>query len=196
MENIYPISLYNNDYSFEYSLIPRSLKEEDFKANQSNVLQILSNTEYGNLFMEANRKKMNLASSNLDFNTAIIYRDIIETIKYIHNVKSDYNNFNSKCILMGESIDYGYKLFLIQDNLIINKKKYSQINEENIIDFIERGKELNSRNLISNEKRNLDFKGIVYKELKCKLTKHITFIDHNFIVQEFIESLLNLKIVE
>ena len=193
LQNIYPIKIQDNTYSFEYSLIPRELREEDFQENAINLFQILSEDKSRRAFIGVCENKMIHASSNLDYNTAIVYRDTINSLEYIDRIKNNLNSYNYPHLIVGERIEYGYKLFFISHNLIILKRKYSQIDEENIISFIEYGKKLNEINIQSNEKRNLDFKGIVSSDLRDKEFKQISAIDNNFTASEFIQALLDIE---
>ncbi len=192
-QNIYPIGKKDNNYYFDYNLIPKTLKEIEFQENKENILQILCEDKCSKDFIDECINKMNIASFNFDYNRAIIYRDIIKNLEYIYHVKNNHNSFNYPHLLVGERIDNGYKLFYISYNLIILKRKYNEINEGSIVDFIDYGNKLREINLKSNEKRNLDYKGIIYSELRDNEFKKISLINEEFSSNKFIKGLIDIR---
>ena len=136
---------------------------------------------------------MNEASLNFDYNTAIVYRDIIKNLEYIEKVKNNQNNYNWPHLLVGERIGAGYKLFFISYNLIVHKKKFSSIVKEDVLQFIEYGKALNLINTEKDPKKNLDFKGIISAELRDKEFKEIALINHQLDPSLFIHNLIGIN---
>lgn len=192
-QNLYPIKLNKGKYEFEYNLIPKALDAADFQENGFNLFHILSDDECALNFRQVSKDKMNEASLNFDYNTAIVYRDIIKNLEYIEKVKNNQNNYNWPHLLVGERIGAGYKLFFISYNLIVHKKKFSSIVKEDVLQFIEYGKALNLINTEKDPKKNLDFKGIISSELRDKEFKEIALINHQLDPSLFIQNLIGIN---
>lgn len=192
-QNLYPIKLNEGKYEFEYNLIPKALDAADFQENGYNLFHILSNDECAFSFRQVSKDKMDKAALNFDYNTAIVYRDIIKNLEYIEKVKNNQNNYNWPHLLVGERIKEGYKLFFISYNLIVHKKKYSTLDDEAVIQFIEYGKALNLINTEKDAKKNLDFKGIIASELRDKEFKEIVLINDELDPSLFIHNLIGIN---
>ncbi len=192
IENIYPITKCGRGYEFQYSVLPRSPQGEYYEENRECLKEILFREECLEAFLSDIEKKMEAASIRFQYETASIYRDIAEHVKYINKNRSNKKSeFEDRDILMGEKIEGGYKVFYISSNRVILKKKCKRLTGTIIESFIRQAWELKKQaKHYTDEKRELDFKKIISTELRSNGTKAVSFIDSRFAADQFISNLL------
>ncbi|WP_347451837.1 GIY-YIG nuclease family protein [Acetoanaerobium noterae] len=180
LENIYPITKANDSYIFDYSVFPIKMNDKEFLENRASLIEILGNEKANANFISVARQKMIEASKNHRFETAKEFRDIISGLEYIYNnnLKSNYRAMK-KAVVVGEEIDRGIKLFYIVSGLIILKRTYEDLTDEDIIKFKAEGKALAKiRASFTDEKRSLDFRKIVSLELQDLASKGTAFLEY------------------
>ena len=188
-QNIYPITKCGNIYEFRYKILPQSMDIESFEKNKECLIEIFNNREYMLNFLAEIQCKMEKAASELQFEMARIYRDMLSYINYLYdNNANESDEINDK-ILMGEKIEDGYKIFYISKNRIVLKKKYKDLTKESIEEFLKQAQELELKIPLIDEKRGLDFKKIVHKEVKDDALKTILFIHNDYSLDEFINDM-------
>ena len=168
LENIYPITKASGSYIFDYSVFPIKMNDKEFLENRASLIEILGNEKANSNFISVVREKMIEASKNHRFETAKEFRDIISGLEYIYNnnLKSNYRAMK-KAVVVGEQIDRGIKLFYIVSGLIILKRTYDDLTDEDIIKFKAEGKALAKiRASFTDEKRSLDLRKMEALELK------------------------------
>lgn len=189
-ENIYPILKYDNSYDFTYKILPEKMNEDTFEKNRECLIDIFNNKENMEAFLSKLQNDMGKLASELKFEAATMYRDMIDNIRYLYNNTNQLQEAENRKILLGEKIDDGYKVFYISDDRIILKKKYEKLTEKSLKDFLKKSKEMEVKSsYIIDEKRNLDFKKIIQNEIKDTESKSILFVDRNYELSEFINSL-------
>lgn len=193
-QKIYPIRKSKNTYEFTYKIFPESIKEDTFEKNKESLVEIFTNTECKLEFLSQIEAKMMDAATNFQFETASIYRDMQSYMKYLSHTETSENiDLNGKQILMGEKIDDGYKVFYIAKGKVILKKKYKEVGKKVIEEFLDYAKMLEEKvEGINNEKRDLDFKSIVYAEIKDQESKSVVFLEEHNYLQVFIDKLKTL----
>ena len=180
LENIYPITKASDSYIFGYSVFPIKMNDTEFLENRVSLIEILGNEKANSNFISVARQKMIEASKNHRFETAKEFRDIISGLEYIYNnnLKSNYRAMK-KAVVVGEQIDRGIKLFYIVSGLIILKRTYDDLTDEDIIKFKAEGKALAKiRASFTDEKRSLDFRKIVSLELQDLASKGTAFLEY------------------
>ena len=180
LENIYPITKASGSYIFDYSVFPIKMNDKEFLENRASLIEILGNEKANSNFMSVARQKMIEASKNHRFETAKEFRDIISGLEYLYNnnLKSNYRAMK-KAVVVGEQIDRGIKLFYIVSGLIILKRTYEDLTDEDIIKFKAEGKALAKiRASFTDEKRSLDFRKIVSLELQDLASKGTAFLEY------------------
>ena len=180
LENIYPITKASDRYIFDYSVFPIKMNDKEFLENRTSLIEILGNEKANANFISVARQKMIEASKNHRFETAKEFRDIISGLEYIYNnnLKSNYRAMK-KAVVVGEEIDRGIKLFYIVSGLIILKRTYDDLTDEDIIKFKAEGKALAKiRASFTDEKRSLDFRKIVSLELQDLASKGTAFLEY------------------
>lgn len=190
-QKIYPICKFGGTYEFTYKIFPENIKKDTFERNKECLIEIFSNKECMHEFLSKIEGKMMDSATNCQFETATIYRDMQSYMKYLHGTKTNENNdINEKTALMGEKIDDGYKVFYISSGKIILKKKYEDVTMEALEEFLNIAIELEKKIVgMENEKKDLDFKSIVYNEIKDQESKAVLFLDDNNYLDVFIEEL-------
>ena len=180
LENIYPITKASGSYIFDYSVFPIKMNDKEFLENRASLIEILGNEKANANFISVARQKMIEASKNHRFETAKEFRDIISGLEYLYNnnLKSNYRTMK-KAVVVGEQIDRGIKLFYIVSGLIILKRTYDDLTDEDIIKFKAEGKALAKiRASFTDEKRSLDFRKIVSLELQDLASKGTAFLEY------------------
>ena len=180
LENIYPITKASDSYIFDYSVFPVKMNDTEFLENRVSLIEILGNEKANSNFISVARQKMIEASKNHRFETAKEFRDIISGLEYLYNnnLKSNYRAME-KAVVVGEQIDRGIKLFYIVSGLIILKRTYEDLTDEDIIKFKAEGKALAKiRASFTDEKRSLDFRKIVSLELQDLASKGTAFLEY------------------
>ena len=193
-QKIYPITKSEGIYKFTYKIFPENINEDTFEKNKENLIEVFSTNECMEKFLLQIETKMMDAAGNCQFETASIYRDIEGYMKYLYNTKSsEANDFEGRKILMGEKIDGGYKIFFISNGSIILKRKYQELLNYELEKFLADANDLEGRLLdMKNEKRALDFKSIVYGEIKDQESKTVVFLENDNYLKLFIDKLQSL----
>ena len=180
LENIYPITKVSDSYIFDYSVFPIKMNDKEFLENRTSLIEILGNEKANSNFISVARQRMIEASKNHRFETAKEFRDIKSGLEYLYNnnLKSNYRAME-KAVVVGEQIDRGIKLFYIVSGLIILKRTYDDLTDEDIIKFKAEGKALAKiRASFTDEKRSLDFRKIVSLELQDLASKGTAFLEY------------------
>lgn len=193
-QNIYPIIRSQDTYDFTYKIFPETIKQDTFEKNKKSLIEIFSTKECMVQFLSQIETKMKEAASKCQFETASIYRDMQSHMKYLYDTNiAENNEMHGKKILLGEKIFDGYKIFYIYDGRVISKKKYKNIDKKDIEVFISYANKLEDKlSDLQNEKRDLDFKSIVYTELKDQESKAVVFLQEDNYLELFIDKLMEL----
>ncbi|HEY8362503.1 MAG TPA: GIY-YIG nuclease family protein [Tissierellaceae bacterium] len=167
LKNLYPIVRDDEGYTFEYNLIPINMDKDVYENNKQSLLNIFSNEEEMALFIAELEKKMYDSSSKLEFSLAGFYRDLISDLNFVKKEIHDYKSILSKDILLKIPIDKGYKLFFVSNGEIYLKATYTSLIKGDMERFIDFGRALKSSSPYKlNEKPSLDFRDIIYSEIK------------------------------
>jgi excinuclease ABC subunit C len=169
LKNLYPIIKKNDSYDFEYRLFPVSMNKETFHENQKSLLHLFSDGNNFDIFINILNKKMQTESSLCNFESAIMYRNIIQNMEYLKIAVNKYKSIMTSDIFIAIPLQKGYKLFFISGGNIVLKEKFSEISEissEIKDDFILRGiKSLDSFSSEMDEKSYMDYRDILYSEI-------------------------------
>lgn len=167
-QNLYPIIKRDEYYEFQYHILPVRMDREIFLENRRNLEKIFSDDMSLALFIETLSRKMDEACLEQKFELAAFYRDVIQAVKYINcNNLADSDKRSMRKTLMIEAMEKGYKLFYIVNGRIIAKRRYAELGESILIDFVERADRLvGVMERYKNEKRDIDFRNIVNVELQ------------------------------
>lgn len=177
-KNLYPIIKVNGGYDFEYKLFPVVMDKNTFLKNQIVLHEIFSDDRKLMLLIDKIEEKMKEAASLLQFETASTYRDIIFSLNYLKGGIYGYKNMLSKNILLNIPIPNGYKLFFVYKGEVLLKESYSYIDESIVDEFVNKGKNLiPTLNYSINEKISMDFRDILYSEIKSLPEKMVTILD-------------------
>jgi excinuclease ABC subunit C len=169
LKNLYPIIKTNDTYDFEYHLFPVPMDKEIFQDNQKSLLHLFSNGNNFDIFINILNNKMQKESSLCNFESAIMYRNIIQNMEYLKTAVNKYKSIMTADIFIAIPIQKGYKLFFISGGNIILKEKFSEMSEiksDIKDDFIQRGiKSLESFSMEMDEKSHMDYRDILYSEI-------------------------------
>lgn len=167
LKNLYPIVKDGESYTFQYKLMPSQMDKASFEDNKRTLLNIFSYEEEMTLFLNELEKEMKEAASRLEFASATYYRDLIHGLNSLNKRIHEYKSFLSKDILLKLPISQGYKLFFISKGKILLKSTFNNLLHDDIEGFIKMGKNLKSQAIdLMDEKSNLDFRDIIYSEIK------------------------------
>lgn len=176
-KNIYPIIRSDENYNFEYNLIPISMDKDMFAVNKKSLEEVFSDNKKMILLIDRLEEKMKEAAAQLQFGTASTFRDMIYGLNYLKTGIYGYKTMFSKDIVLKIPITNGYKLFFVSKGEILLKSTFSALTEDVIQDFISTGKNLKpsvSKNL--NEKSSMDFRDILYSEIKSLPDEMIIYL--------------------
>jgi excinuclease ABC subunit C len=169
LKNLYPIIKTNDTYDFEYNLFPVSMNKEIFNENKESLLHLFSDSSNLDNFINMLNQKMQTESSLCNFESAIMYRNIIQNMEYLKTAVNKYKSIMTADIFIAIPIQNGYKLFFISGGNIILKEKFSEMSEiksEIKDDFIQRGiKSLENFSIEMDEKSHMDYRDILYSEI-------------------------------
>jgi excinuclease ABC subunit C len=176
LEYIYPIHKANDGYEFELHALPVSMSQTSYCLNKMNLIEIFSHNMKMEALIHVLELKMMESASQLNFESASKYRDIIRGLKYINNGIQGYHELMSQDILLKiPSVKQGYKLFYVSNGTIVSKKHYADITEEDIRQFISTaGSRKRAKSGVRDEKSVLDFRDIIYSEIRS-LPKEMVF---------------------
>lgn len=166
LKNIYPIIKIEEKNDFNYNLFPLFMDRYTYEENKSILLDIFTNENSLELFIQEIEIKMKEAASLYKFETASIFRDIILSLNYLKNGINGYKNMFSKNIFLKLPIHNGYKLFFIYNGQILLMKCYKYPSRKSVDLFINKGLVLSKSVIpIFNEKFSIDFRDILYSEI-------------------------------
>jgi len=178
LKNLYPIIRNDIGYDFEYNLFPLSMGKDIYEENKILLQEIFSDDKNLMKLIEKLEEKMIEAASSYRFETASTYRDMIYSMNYLKSGIYGYKNMFSKNILLKIPIPNGYKLFFVSKGQILLKESYLFLTEIDIENFINKGKNLILTDpLIKNEKVSMDFRDILYSEIKSLPSEMVIILD-------------------
>jgi len=119
---IFPITKNNDGYIFDYNPIPVSMDQKTFKQNRRILIELFSDSNYMNSFIQNLEDKMHKSAASFKYETASKYRDMIQGLKNISHRINDYTNFLSQDYLLKIPTIKGTKLFLISRGRVLSKK--------------------------------------------------------------------------
>lgn len=194
-ENLYPLTKDGDLYGFTYNLLPNAISKASFETNKQCLIEIFTKEQCMVMFLEQIEHKMNKAAEEFHFEVAILYRDMLSVIKYLHyNTIHQTHAFTQKNVLMGEKLQDGYKLFYISKGIILLKKKYKRLRIAAVEKFLDQALTLDQKVSDSqNEKSSLDFNYIINSELRDDSYKSILILDERYDIQTFLNKLLKIK---
>ncbi|SCY31826.1 GIY-YIG nuclease family protein [Alkaliphilus peptidifermentans] len=196
LENIYPIVKQNGSYEFSYKAMTESMNSIMFEENYKSLIEIFTDGNSMKKFKYNVEEKMKKEAINLRFETAAMYKDILNYLDYLYNYLFKTNETTLNKVLMGERLQDGYKIFYISNERIILKRKYKDIKREAIEAFLAEAMALAAISIKINEKRLLDFKNILRSEIEdYKPSKVLLIIDegNHYDIDEFVEKLLSIN---
>lgn len=166
LKNLYPILKLDGKYTFAYEVFPLKMDKKTFASNKESLDHIFSNDKDFILFLEALEDKMKICSNNLQFETALVYRDIINGLNYLKgSLKEDKNLFLKK-LFINIPTPKGNKFFLVSRGQILLKELFSDYNQNDIDIFIKKALSLRVIEESEFEKSSLDFRNIIYSEVR------------------------------
>lgn len=189
--NLYPIVKNDGSYQFDYHIFPVHLYRETFEKNKDALLEILGNSINLELMITLSEEKMVAAASELKFETASLYRDVISGLKYIKHGIDGYSSLLNRKIILKIPSEKGIKLFLVSEGKIIHRKLYKSMSKRNLDSFIKKGNEtlintacLHKTGLVVNtydkefltEKMSIDFRDILYSEITSLSEDELMFL--------------------
>lgn len=176
-KNIYPIVKDNEGYRFYYNLMPISMDRDKFDENKKSLEEIFSDDKEMMLLINKLEEKMKEAATELQFATASVYRDMIYGLNYLKTGIYGYKTIFSKDIILKIPISEGYKLFFISKGEILLKSTFSNLTDEDMKNFINTGSNLKSSiSKNSNEKSSMDYRDILYSEIKSLPKEMIIYL--------------------
>lgn len=169
LKNLYPIIKSNDSYDFEYNLFPVSMNKEIFQENKKSLLHLFSDGNNFDIFIKILNQKMQTESSLCNFESAIMYRNMIQNMEYLKTAINKYKIIMTSSIFITIPLKNGYKLFFISGGNIVLKEKLSETSEisnETKNDFIRRGMK-STENFLADmdEKSHMDYRDILYSEI-------------------------------
>lgn len=190
-ENVYPILQCEQGYQFNYEIFPRALEKDDFEKNRASLISILTGEASMEIFQAKMKEMMEEASAEFRFEVACVYRDWMEHLQYLSAIHDGrLLELVNRKFLLGEKLEEGYKVFYISNHRIVLKKKYKNLTRKIIEGFLGQAEILDQRvKPTVNEKRELDFKKIISKEVRTEGSKTIIFCDEPYCIDHFIDGL-------
>lgn len=177
-KNIYPIIKNKDEYEFDYNLIPISMGKDVFNVNKNSLEEILTNDINFTLFLNKLEEKMKEASSLLKFEKAGYYKNMFNYLNYLKDRLINNESYYFGNILLKIPMQNGYKLFFINNGEVILKENYINLTNIMIKDFIKRARVMTSSIIEhSNEKISMDFKDILFSEIKTMPEEMVLYIE-------------------
>ncbi|MDF2589150.1 MAG: Excinuclease subunit domain protein [Anaerocolumna sp.] len=179
LKNIYPISKSKRTFHCEYHLLPIYMDQQVFQENKLMLLELLgSSAKITNLIKQL-EKRMKEAALAFRYETASMYRDIIQGLGYIRYGIDGYQKLLSKDILLKIPTESGEKLFFVSGGTILIKEIFFHLTHENLSDFIHRGQALKPTFTNQmNEKMKIDFRDILYSEINSLPENMVFYLDN------------------
>lgn len=166
LKNLYPIIKIDGKYKFNYDIFPLKMDRETFNSNKRSLDNIFSKDKEFILFLEALELQMQICSVDLRFETALVYRDIINGLNYLKgSLKEDKNLFLQK-LFINIPLQKGSKFFLVSRGQILLKETFIDPCKNDIEGFIKKALSLKYIEENEFEKSSLDFRSIIYSEVR------------------------------
>ena len=171
------------DMLFEYQLFPSTMDKDAFLQNREILLELFHSTHYFDTLKDNIHTKMMEAASNLKYETASLYRDILHNIDYLRYGIDGFKDIMNKDIIITLPATDFYKFFYITKGIIVNKKTYKKLTKKNIefftnqcsgiqnkiINTLSKSEtsyySVNGEKIFLTEKMQKDFKDILYSEV-------------------------------
>lgn len=177
-KNLYPIIKVNEGYDFEYKLFPISMDKDLYEVNKSSLQEIFSDDNNLAKLIDKIEEKMKLAASLLQFETATTYRNMIYSLNYLKGGIYGYKNMLSQNILLKIPTPSGVKLFFVSKGEVLLKESFPSLEDRDVDKFVCKGKDLiSSSNFIVNEKVSMDFRDILYSEIRSLREEMVVILD-------------------
>lgn len=178
LKNLYPIIRNNGSYDFEYNVFPITIEKDTYEENKVLLQEIFSDDKNLMKFIDKLEEKMKEAASSYRFETASTYRDMVYSLNYLKSGIYGYKNMFSKNILLKIPIPNGYKLFFVSKGQVLLKESYLFLTEIAIKNFISNGNNLiSSHPTIKDEKVSMDFRDILYSEIKSLSNEMVIILE-------------------
>jgi excinuclease ABC subunit C len=191
--NLYPLTKDEGSYQFNYHILPCIMDKDNFLKTREALLEILGSSINLEVMIRLNEEKMMTAASELKFETASFYRDVISGLKYMKHGIDGYSSLLNRKIILKIPSEKGVKLFLVSEGNIIHKKLYKTMCRKNLDAFIRKGNEtlikdnlplFPTKGLIVNtydkefmtEKMSIDFRDILYSEITSLSEDKLLFL--------------------
>lgn len=166
MKNLYPVQKTSQGYRFEYHLFPKPMEREMFNENRKALLELFSNVKNLDEFIDSLQTKMKEESSGCSFETAAMYRNMMQNMKKLRDALARYEDVMSRDILLKIPVKDGYKLFYISKGSIVLKEKFADVSDSIISSFTEKAAASEPAYTAEmDEKSQLDYRDILYSEI-------------------------------
>jgi excinuclease ABC subunit C len=165
--HLFPLVYLNRHYTFSYHLFPETLSPDLFLTNRETLIQLFSGELELEQFMNALALSMDEEAIQYRYERAMVFRDLIQSLKYIRRILHDYQKLITGEHLLKIAIDEGIKLFFVAKGNVIHKKFYSALTPPEQCAFVCEGQRL--ANLLppnADEKREMDFLNILFSEMQ------------------------------
>lgn len=115
IKNILPIYHKDNAYEFCYHVFPKRFNSLETHNSIESLKSIFNDINNLNIFIKELENKMIEASSNLKFELAIYYKNLIDNFKYISSILISKNDFFSKEWVYKED---GYLIYIMNGEIV------------------------------------------------------------------------------
>lgn len=165
-ENIYPLTIKNKEYIFEYKVVPKIMTEDEFNINKCILTNLFERDSNLVKFINKLEEKMHSHAAKVEYEQSIYYRDFIEILKWVRKNNNLYKDLSSLPILLRIPVEDKIKLFFVYRGLIINKSQLDCFSKKEVSDFIKTSKNLLTKDFSNiDEKELLDYMSIIYSEI-------------------------------
>lgn len=166
MKNLYPVQKTSYGYEFEYHLFPKPMDKETFNENRKTLLEIFAHVKNMDEFVDSLQTKMKEESSGCNFETAAMYRNMMQNMKKLRDTIARYEDIMSRDILLKIPVKEGYKLFYVSKGNIVLKEKFADVSDSVIRSFTEKAESsVSAYTAEMDEKSHLDYRDILYSEI-------------------------------
>lgn len=165
--HLFPIVIDTNRFTFKYHTLPEVMKPEDFFKNRESLIQVFSEEKKMQRLINQLTLCMNEEATQLNYERASHYRDLISGLTYINHVLHDYQQLVTSDILIRLPVRDGEKLFFVSKSNIILKTYFSTLTPAKIDAFLDEGLKTKSKFACKwDEKANTDFQNILFSEIQ------------------------------
>ncbi len=176
-KNLYPIIAYNNNYEFDYNLIPILMDENTFNENKKSLEEILSSDTNLISLIKSLERKMMEASSKLQFERASYFKNILDNLKPARNRLLNNRSTYSGNIFLRIPTQNGFKLFFIRNGQILLKENQTSLTDTMVKEFINKGRMMGlSKQADIQEKALMDFKDILFSEIRTLPDEMVVYL--------------------